>query len=58
MSREQSKRVLEEPRSLLKLIKGKHRDRTVEQVEGHLIGIEKRLSSLMGGKETSKAGQG
>jgi DNA-binding FadR family transcriptional regulator len=57
-SREQSKRVLEELRFLLKLIKEKHRYRSVEQVERDVIGIEKRLSSLMGRKETLKAGRG
>jgi len=51
-SREQSKRVLEEHRSLLKLVKEKDRHRSVDQMERHLIGIEKRLSSLMGKKKT------
>jgi DNA-binding FadR family transcriptional regulator len=50
-SREQSKRVLEEHRSLLKLVKEKDRHRSVEQMERHLIGIEKRLSTLMGKKK-------
>jgi GntR family transcriptional repressor for pyruvate dehydrogenase complex len=55
-SPEQSKRVLEEHRSLLKLVKEKDPHRSVEQMERHLIGIEKRLSSLMGRKKTSKGG--
>lgn len=53
-SREQSKRVLEEHRSLLKLVKEKDRQRSVDQMERHLIGIEKRLSSFIGKKKLKK----
>jgi DNA-binding FadR family transcriptional regulator len=55
-STEQSKRVLEEHCSLLELIKKKDRRRSVEQMERHLIRIEKRLSLLMGKKKRFKGG--
>jgi GntR family transcriptional regulator, transcriptional repressor for pyruvate dehydrogenase complex len=54
-TRSESKKVLEDHRLLLKLIKKRNRRHCVARMEKHLIEIEKRLSPLMKKKKMLRA---